>query len=71
MLFLTSRALKAINTGIFLVIVSYSAFGDTEVWRLDLATESQKVGPEAFAAWMAKKGFQPFKYLFFKCRPEL
>ncbi|NNJ98280.1 MAG: DUF3047 domain-containing protein, partial [Gammaproteobacteria bacterium] len=41
-----------------------------EVWRLDLATESQKVAPEDFAAWMEKKGFQPFKYLFFKRRPE-
>ena len=47
-------AIKAINTGIFLVMVSYSAFGDTKVWRLDLATESQKLGPEDFVAWIAQ-----------------
>jgi len=61
---------KAITTGIVLAMVSGSASGDTEVWRLDIATESREVGPEAFPAWMETKGFQPFKYLFFRRRPE-
>jgi hypothetical protein len=37
---------------------------------LDLATGSGETGPEAFPAWMETNGFQPFRYLFFKRRPE-
>jgi len=69
-LFHPQRFLTAICTGIFLILVSSPAFGDTEVWRLDLAVESREVRPEAFSAWMEAKGFQPFSYLFFKRRPK-
>ncbi len=70
MLFPPRGILKVISTGIFLLMLSYSASGDTEVWRLDLASGSPEVGPEAFPAWMETKGFQPFSYLFFKRRPR-
>ena len=70
MLFHPQRILNAVSTGILLVMLSSTASGDTEVWRLDLATESQEVSPEAFRAWMEAKGFQPFSYLFFKRRPK-
>jgi len=60
----------ALITSIFLAMASFSASAVTEVWRLDLATESGEVSPEAFPAWMEMKGFQPFTYLFFKRRPE-
>jgi hypothetical protein len=70
MLILQRRILKAVSIGIFLAMVSGSVSGDTEVWRLDLSTESREVGPEAFSAWMESKGFKPFTYLFFKRRPE-
>jgi len=70
MLFHPRRMIKAISTGMFMVLVSGPASGDTEVWRLDLATESREVVPEAFAAWMEVEGFQPFTYLFFKRRPK-
>ena len=53
-----------------LAMASFSVFADKEVWRLDLATESGEVSPEAFPAWMEMKGFKPFSYLFFKRRPE-
>jgi len=64
--------LKAIGAVFVLAMVSgyASTSGGTEVWRLDLATESGDVVPEDFPAWMETKGFQPFKYLFFKRRPE-
>ena len=61
---------KAIIAGIFLAMVSTSAPGDTEVWRLDLTTESVEVSPDDFPVWMKKEGFQPFSYLMFKRRPE-
>jgi len=60
----------ALISSIFLAMASFSASADTEVWRLDLATESGEVSPEAFPAWMEMKGFKPFSYLFFKRRPE-
>jgi hypothetical protein len=69
MLFLSPK-FTAISTAIVLAVVSGFAFSDTEVWRLDLATESRQVRPEAFPAWMEEKGFQPFTYLFFKRRPK-
>lgn len=68
--FLPRRIFEAVITGIFLSMLSISAAGDTELWRLDLGAESREVGPEAFPAWMEEKGFQPFNYLFFKRRPE-
>ena len=68
--FLPRRIFEAVITGIFLSTLSISAAGETELWRLDLAAESEEVGPEAFPAWMEEKGFQPFNYLFFKRRPE-
>jgi len=61
---------KTFITGMFLAMVSIAASADTEVWRLDLATESGEVRPEDFSAWMEMKGFKPFSYLFFKRRPE-
>jgi hypothetical protein len=70
MLTLQRRILKAVSIGISLAMVSGSVSGDTEVWRLDLSTKPLEVRPEAFAAWMETKGFQPFSYLFFKRRPE-
>lgn len=70
MLIHLQRILYAVSTGIFLVMVSSPASGDTEAWRLDLATESGEVGPEAFPAWMEAKGFQPFSYLFVKRSPR-
>jgi hypothetical protein len=70
MLILPRGMLKAISAGVFLAMMSCSAIGDTEVWRLDLAAEFGEVKPEAFTAWMETKGFQPFSYLFFKRRPE-
>lgn len=70
MLFHPQRILNAVSTGILLVMVSSPVSGDTEVWRLDLATESREVRPEAFPAWMEARGFQPFSYLFFKRRPR-
>ena len=70
MLFLLRRILSAVTTGIFLVMVSGTAAGDTEVWRLDLAVESGEVGPEAFSAWMETNGYKPFNWLLFKRRPE-
>lgn len=70
MLFHPQRILNAVSSGIFLVMVSISASADTELWRLDLATESGEVSPEDFSAWMETKGFQPFSYLLFKRRPE-
>ena len=60
MLTLQRRILKAVSIGMFLAMVSGSASGDMEVWRLDLDAESGEVGPEAFSAWMETKGFQPF-----------
>jgi hypothetical protein len=70
MLTLQRRILKAVSIGIFLVMVSGSASGDTEVWNLDLDAESGEVRPEAFAAWMETRRFQPFTWLFFKRRPQ-
>ena len=70
MLFLPRRMIGAIGAGIFLSLLSGTAAGDTEVWRLDLDNESREVRPEAFAAWMESKGFKPFTWLFFKRRPE-
>jgi len=70
MLFLLRRILSAVSTGIFFVMVSGTAAGDTEVWRLDLAAESGEVGPEAFSAWMEANGYKPFNWLLFKRRPE-
>ena len=60
----------ALITSIFLAMASFSASADTEVWRLDLATESGEVSAKDFSAWMETKGFEPFSYLFFKRRPE-
>ena len=70
MLSYPQRILNAVIAGILLFMVSISVSADTEVWRLDLATESGEVSPEAFPAWMEMKGFQPFSYLLFKRRPE-
>lgn len=64
------KLVRSVSTGIILGLVSGLAFGQTEVWRLDLASESQEVSPQAFPAWMEKRGFQAFNYLFFKRRPE-
>lgn len=70
MLLNANKLVKVVSTGIILGLVSGLAFGQTEVWRLDLASESQEVSPQAFSEWMEKKGFKPFNYLFFKRRPE-
>ena len=67
--FLPRRIFEAVISGIFLGTLSFSAAGDTELWRLNLGAESQEVTPEAFPAWMEQKGFQAFNYLFFKRRP--
>ena len=69
MLFLSPK-FRAVTTAIFLAMVSASATADTEVWHLDLVTDSGEVGPEAIPAWMEAKGFQPFNYLFFKRKPK-
>ena len=65
---------KTFITGMFLAMVSIAAFGstdgNTELWSLDLATESGEVSAKDFSAWMESKGFQPFSYLWFKRRPE-
>ena len=60
----------AVSTAIILGLVSGLAFGQTEIWRLDLASEPHDVSPQAFPEWMEKNGFQAFNYLFFKRRPE-
>ena len=52
MLSYPQRILNAVIAGILLFMVSISVSADTEVWRLDLATESGEVSPEAFPAWM-------------------
>ena len=70
MLTLQRKILEAVSIGIFLAMISGSACADMEVWRLDLATESGEVGPEAFSAWMETKGYKPFNWLLFKRRPE-
>jgi len=70
MSFHPQKILNAVGTGIFLAIISSSACGHTEVWRLDLVSESREVSPQAFPEWMEKRGFQPFSYLFFKRRPK-
>ena len=70
MLIRQRRIFKPVSIGIFLAMASGSVSGDTEVWRLDLSTETREVGPEAFAAWTEMKGFKPFNFLFFKRRPE-
>jgi hypothetical protein len=64
------KSVKAVCTGIILGLVSGLAFAQTEVWRLDLASESLQASPQAFPEWMEKNGFQAFNYLFFKRRPE-
>ncbi len=69
---------KTVFIGILLAMVSITAFsgtddgtdGNTELWSLDLATESGEVSAEDFSAWMKTKGFEPFSYLFFKRRPK-
>ena len=65
---------KTFITGMFLAMVSIAAFGstdgNTELWSLDLATESGEVSAKDFSAWMESKGFEPFSYLWFKRRPE-
>ena len=70
MLFLSRGMLKAIGAVIVPVMVSGTAFGEAEVWRLDLAAESGEVAPAAFPSWMETNGFKPFTWLFFKRRPE-
>ena len=70
MLSLSRRILNAVCTGIVIAIVPAFAAGDTEVWRLDFATETPMVEPEAFPDWMEAHGFQPFTWLFFKRRPK-
>jgi len=70
MLLLPRYILKAISACAFLVLVSGDALGETEVWRLDLSTDSGEVPPEAFSAWMETNGFKPFNWLLFKRRPE-
>jgi hypothetical protein len=70
MLTLQRRILKAVSIGIFLAMVAGSVSADTEIWQLDLDAETGEVRPEAFAAWMETKGFQPFTWLFFKRRPQ-
>ncbi|UCB55908.1 MAG: DUF3047 domain-containing protein [Thiotrichales bacterium] len=62
--------LFAVCASALLVTLPGFASGDTEVWRLDLVSESGDVGPEAFPAWMESNGFKPFSYLLFKRRPE-
>jgi hypothetical protein len=64
------RTLNAVIAGIFFAMLSVAASGDTEVWRLDLTSESGEVSPEGFPAWMEREGFQPFSYLIFKRRPK-
>ena len=59
-----------VSAGIILGLVCGLAFGQTEVWRLDIASEPHEVSPQAFPEWMEKNGFQPFNYFFFKRRPE-
>ena len=63
-------SLKAVIYGFVLALLAGYALARTEVWRLDLANESQEVSPKAFSGWMEKSGFQPFNWLFFKRRPE-
>ena len=70
MLFLPRRFLKALTAGILLTTVSGAVAGETEVWRLDLATDTGEVGPATFSAWMKTNGFKPFNWMFFKRRPE-
>ena len=70
MLFSRRRILKALKAGVLLTMMSGAVAGETEVWRLDLATETGEVAPEAFSAWMKTNGFKPFNWMFFKRRPE-
>jgi len=70
MSFHPQQILNAVSAGILLAMVSSPAWGQTEVWRMDLASESREVSPQAFPEWMEKRGFQPFSYLFFKRRPK-
>lgn len=71
MSFNPAKSVMVVSIGIILALVSVLAFGQTELWRLDLANESQEVGSaQAFTEWMEKNGFKPFSYLFFKRRPE-
>ena len=52
------------------ISASGSTDGNTDLWSLDLATESGEVSAKDFSAWMESKGFEPFSYLWFKRRPE-
>ena len=70
MSFVPDKLARVVTTVIVLGLVYGPAFGQTVLWRLDLASESQEVSPEDFPKWMEKNGFQPFYYLFFKRRPE-
>ena len=70
MSFNPDKSVKSISTGIILCLVSGLSFGQTEVWRLDLASGSREISPQAFSEWMEKNDFQPFNYLFFKRRPQ-
>ena len=74
MLLYPQRILHVVIAGVFVAMVSISAFastdGNTELWYLGLATESGIVSADDFPAWMESKGFEPFSYLWFKRRPE-
>ena len=60
-----------VSIGIILAMVSGLAFGQKELWRLDLASETHEVNSaRSFSEWMAKNDFKPFNYLLFKRRPE-
>ena len=67
---LPDKLARTVSAGIILGLVSGLAFGQTEVWRLDLASESQEVSPQAFSEWMEKRGFKPFNLLLFKRKPQ-
>ena len=70
MLRFAGKMLNSIAAVVVLVAVPGAASSDTEVWRLDLVTESGEVTPEGFSAWMETNGFKPFSWLLFKRRPE-
>jgi hypothetical protein len=69
-LFNTAKLVLKVSAGIILALVAGLAFCQTEIWRLDLASESRPVSPQAFSKWMERNGFRPFSYLFFKRRPQ-
>jgi hypothetical protein len=45
-------------------------FGAESIWDLGLNKETHEISRSDFKSWMAKKGFESFKFMFFKREPK-